>query len=679
MLESFINHYCVFFRDNDIEYGWIEGIQKNKLIIVPLSGKKQFIAHNRIALIWKDDRSIVDTNTARKYIIDQSKNAVKFKDSCELETMHSLLREIKEYSLEELAVYFLTHPEDPISKLGLFLAMREDSYWFKHNRNLTYTPRTEKELEIIKVQLSRQKEIKDRGLNIKKWIHEIENNNWDINSSSSVEQRQWFEKLLDILVDGTNSKYWKEISSYLEWGPSIGIQEEKIIKRWLKKAGSPVSHSRLTLLRADVRERFSDEIHKEVAHIQKIPLKEIKIFSPKIPTYTIDSENTCDYDDAFSIMEWSKSSIVLAAHITDLSDLVHPNSLLFKEAEARISSVYSLESSIPMIPDELSNGTFSLKEGEDRNVISYIFQLSESGNWDLLKIEPHKIRVHENLNYNEADYLIKQGRDFWQLLHKFCQRSLENRLEKGALNFVRKEFYFDINDTKNIIIKAINRERPSSRVIEEIAISVNSITGRMFQQESYPAIYRTQSSYEIIKDVKAGTELTLDNVKIDPAKLSPNPGKHAGLGCEFYIQTTSPIRRFGDLVIQHNLKLLISKKKPLFKGEDMTRWAELISVRQRKYSRAEREITKFWKLKYLEQNLGEIFKVKVSKKLGSNNTEIDIVELDLLVSAEGLKEYEVGEKLLLRIDNVSLEPPKVIAKNLLMRSDEELHKIHEIN
>ena len=111
----------------------------------------------------------------------------------------------------------------------------------------------------------------------------------------------------------------------------------------------------------------------------------------------------------------------------------------------------------------------------------------------------------------------------------------------------------------------------------------------------------------------------------------------------------------------------------------MTRWAELISLRQRKYNRAEREIIKFWKLKYLVQNLGKKFKAKVIKKLGNNNTEIDIFELDLQVSAEGLKEYEVGKQLLLRVDNVSLEPPKVIAKNLVIDSDEDLHKINEIN
>ena len=130
MFESLVFHYCVFFRDNRMEYGWIEGIQKNKLIIVPLHGKKQFLAGNRIAFSWKDDKLPLNADAAHESIAEQTKKAEQFQRSCELETMHSLLDEIKEYSLEELAVDFLDDAEDTICKLGLFLALREDSFWF---------------------------------------------------------------------------------------------------------------------------------------------------------------------------------------------------------------------------------------------------------------------------------------------------------------------------------------------------------------------------------------------------------------------------------------------------------------------------------------------------------------------------------------------------------------------
>ncbi|MBC8219218.1 MAG: RNB domain-containing ribonuclease [Proteobacteria bacterium] len=675
MFESLVFHYCVFFRDNRMEYGWIEGIQKNKLIIVPLHGKKQFLAGNRIAFSWKDDKLPLNADAAHESIAEQTKKAEQFQRSCELETMHSLLDEIKEYSLEELAVDFLDDAEDTICKLGLFLALREDSFWFKHNRNLTYTPRTEEELELLKVQLARQKELKERELNIQTWIKNLESGDWDADSEISTEQRQWLHQLLNLLTEGTDSQYWKEMSSLLDWGSALGIGEENALKRWLERAGSPVSTSRLTLLRASVREHFSNEIYQEVERVRNIPLEKQEMLSPEVPTFTVDAKKTRDYDDAFSVMEWSSGGLVIAVHITDLSDFVYPQDALFKEAEARISSVYSLEESIPMIPDELSSDTFSLKAGEDRKVLSFMFQLSANGTWNLLEVVPRVIRVQKNLSYEEADHLIEEKRDFWGLLNKFCQRSLEQRLENGALNLSRKEFDFNISDPKDIKITALNRNSAANRIIEELAISVNCETGRIFQEADFPGIYRTQSSYEIIKEVAEGTKLSMENIRIEPARLSTIPGKHAGLGCNVYMQATSPIRRFVDLVTQQNLKLLINQHEPVFSEEDMMRWSEEISLRQRKYSRAEREIIKFWKLKYLQQHLGDNFEAKVRKKLANNNTEIELLELDCVVSAAGLTELESGEHLLLRIDEVGLEPPRLVVKALSTGTDAVTHRL----
>ena len=675
MFESLVFHYCVFFRDNRMEYGWIEGIQKNKLIIVPLHGKKQFLAGNRIAFSWKDDKLPLNADAAHESIAEQTKKAEQFQRSCELETMHSLLDEIKEYSLEELAIDFLDDAEDSICKLGLFLAMRADSFWFKHNRNLTYTPRTEEELELLKVQLARQKELKERALNIQTWIKNLESGDWHADSKISTEQRQWLDQLLNLLTEGTDSQYWKEMSSLLDWGSALGIGEKNALKRWLERAGSPVSTSRLTLLRASVREHFSNEIYQEVERVRNIPLEKQEMLSPEVPTFTVDAKKTRDYDDAFSVMEWSSGGLVIAVHITDLSDFVYPQDALFKEAEARISSVYSLEESIPMIPDELSSDTFSLKAGEDRKVLSFMFQLSANGTWNLLEVVPRVIRVQKNLSYEEADHLIEEKRDFWGLLNKFCQRSLEQRLENGALNLSRKEFDFNISDPKDIKITALNRNSAANRIIEELAISVNCETGRIFQEADFPGIYRTQSSYEIIKEVAEGTKLSMENIRIEPARLSTIPGKHAGLGCNVYMQATSPIRRFVDLVTQQNLKLLINQHEPVFSEEDMMRWSEEISLRQRKYSRAEREIIKFWKLKYLQQHLGDNFEAKVRKKLANNNTEIELLELDCVVSAAGLTELESGEHLLLRIDEVGLEPPRLVVKALSTGTDAVTHRL----
>ena len=91
-------------------------------------------------------------------------------------------------------------------------------------------------------------------------------------------------------------------------------------------------------------------------------------------TYTIDAEKTFDYDDAFSVLEWSKSNMKIAIHITDLTHYIDRINPIFKEAESRISSVYSIGNYYPMLPKELSNEIFSLKAGIQKNVISFFFR-----------------------------------------------------------------------------------------------------------------------------------------------------------------------------------------------------------------------------------------------------------------------------------------------------------------
>jgi exoribonuclease R len=141
------------------------------------------------------------------------------------------------------------------------------------------------------------------------------------------------------------------------------------------------------------------------------------------------------------------------------------------------------------------------------------------------------------------------------------------------------------------------------------------------------------------------------------------------------MQVTSPIRRFIDLIIQQQLKCLIEKKEPVFSTEDMMRWSEEISLRHKKYNRAEREIIKSWKLKYLKQHLGEIFEATVRKKLSNNNTEIELLELDCVVQVAGLGEQDSGDELLLQINDVSLEPPRLGVKTIPPSTDVTTHRL----
>ena len=205
-----------------MEFGWIEAVHKNKLIVVPQKGKNQFLPLNRIAFSWRGEKLAYNANQAHELLEQHLKTAFHFMKILELETIHSLLDEVREYTIDEIAADFLDDPKDSVCKLGLFVALREDVFWFKHNRNLTYTPRTADELEVLQIQLDRQKERQERADSIQEWIKQLESGKWNEKSERTADQQLWLDQLLDILIHGAESQNWKEISSYLEWGPTFG-------------------------------------------------------------------------------------------------------------------------------------------------------------------------------------------------------------------------------------------------------------------------------------------------------------------------------------------------------------------------------------------------------------------------------------------------------------------------
>ncbi len=660
MLESLLHHFCVFFRDNRMEYGWIEDIHKNKFVVVPQKGKNQYLPPNRISFSWRGEKLADNPIQGHEILKQHLKKAFYFIKKLELETIHSLLEEVREYSIDEIALDFLDDPKDSVSKLGLFLALREDLFWFKHNRNFTYTPRTLEELEVVRIQLARKKERQERLFSIKHWIKQIESGELNEKSYLTGEQKFWLDQLLEILVKGSYSQYWKEISSHFKWGETFGYDEEKMLKKWLEKMGYEVSPSRLTLLRADIQTQFKKEILSEAERVKSIPLLTGDRISEKIPTFTIDAEKTRDYDDAFSVFEFSENKLVITIHITDLSSFVTPGDKLFEEAEERISSVYTIEESVPMLPELLSNDTFSLKAGEERNVLSYNFRIYQDGKWEFINVVHQIIKVWKNLSYEKADKLIHEDRDFWGLLYTFCKLAKEKRMENGALDMERKEFEFDISNPEQVSILKLNRNSPSNLIIEELAIAVNSETGRILNEAEFPGIYRTQSSYKIVKDAKDENRIQPENVRIEAAKLSTIAGAHAGLGCDVYMHATSPIRRFADLITQHQLKNLINNANPVFSKKDMMNWAESIMLRQKKYNRAKKKILQYWKFRYLYLHVQELFEATVRKQLSNKNTEIELVELDCIVQVSGLREYSEEDQIMVRINEVVLDPLKLL-------------------
>ncbi|MGA0294392.1 MAG: ribonuclease catalytic domain-containing protein [bacterium] len=653
-LASYVNRFCLFFRDGRIDAGWISALQKNKLAIQPLQGKVLFLAPNRLLFDWHA-AGITPSNALSELQRDWD-DAHQKKNEHDLETIHQLLEAGSSFTLDTIAGDFLNDPDDAAEKLSLLLALREDNRWFKRNRDLTYTPRTEEEIEQLEIQAQRIREREAQKERIQGWIQELEGPKNESESWQEESRAKWLDQLEKMLVQGHESPAWKEVAPLLGWGQVMSYSEERKLKSWLNQAGRNVNPTRLIVLRANGGNLFENKDWLAVQDLSDQSLSGLDQVPDTHETLTIDGPKTRDFDDALTVISWNTTSIQLAVHITDLSRVLHPGTPLFHEAEQRISSVYTPEAVYPMFPEDLSNGIFSLKAGEERAVLSFHFQLFLKGGWQLQKVVPEKIRVQRNLSYAEADELIAKKEGFWETLLLCCEALLKSRLEEGALNLPRREFEINVSDPKRVLINPLDRNSPANRIIEELAVLVNRETGRLFHEASFPGIYRGQAPYELVKELKPDEEMTLDHISIEAAKLGMVAEPHAGLGCEFYMQATSPIRRFLDLVTQIQLTAMLGNKESVFTEDQLMSWAETIQTRQREYNRAEREVIHYWKSLYLQQHTGLTYQARVRRQLPQQRTELEISELDYVFATGGFEKLEPETELLLLLEEVQLEP-----------------------
>lgn len=125
--------------------------------------------------------------------------------------------------------------------------------------------------------------------------------------------------------------------------------------------------------------RFEPEVANAADAISdKITQKDInsrKDFRDTL-TFTIDPIDAKDFDDALSFKTLENGNYEVGVHIADVSHYVTPGSIVDKEAQARGTSVYLVDRTVPMLPEKLSNKLCSLRPNEEKLTFSAVFEIT---------------------------------------------------------------------------------------------------------------------------------------------------------------------------------------------------------------------------------------------------------------------------------------------------------------
>lgn len=654
-------NYCLFYKHDRVLSGWIKEIRKNKYVILPEQGSEWTGSANQMAYSWKGEEPVGDVTA---YLEKRMNGARKLAESLDLVTMHELCEPGDTFNLDDLAAMFLDEDEG-WNRAALFLAIRNDGLYFQQKK-MQYVSRSEEEMEKL-LEARRKKEEQEKKLETEKlWAEQMKRSERpEIPEEDRANWNDFVSRLEKFAVYLDKSQEKKYFTSLLALNMADPLLLEQKLIQLLDLAGCPCSWGELKLRRTGVSREFPPVLQKEAeALLQKDVFEGLFDLETRdereLDVYSVDNEDTRDYDDAFSV-SIDGDQMILRVHIADVAGFVPFDSKLFENALERISSVYTLKEIFPMFPASLSEERFSLTEGQDRPVMTFSWvynselEVIDSG------IYRSVIRVRKNLTYDEADQFIENSEHGFDLLQKLTEVNKQIRIENGALDLNRKEVILDISEPESIRISKVRENTLASEIVQELAIMANHQAGSYCRDNELPALFRVQPPYQVSKNLPEGEKPALKDLQIKPARLTLEPSEHSGLGLDIYLQATSPIRRFADLVCQWIIFNHLSEQDLPFQEESLLSWAQRAETTQKEYLQVERELIRHWKIKYLSQHESDTFAVEKQRQMRSG---------DFLILFEDLQ--------LLQEVNLALVPEQERFNMKLNRIDTKLHRLSGI-
>lgn len=332
-------------------------------------------------------------------------------------------------------------------------------------------------------------------------------------------------------------------------------------------------------------------------------------------TFTIDGADAKDFDDALSL-ERAEDGYTLGIHIADVSAYLEQHSLLDQGAMMRGVSVYLPNQTIPMLPEELSNGLCSLKPGEPRLCMSLLFRLNRQFEVEDFTVTPSRIRSRFRLRYDHVNQWLETGHhskknwvleigDSLILLEKFAGFRRKQREKRGAifLNIPRGELIF--TETGHVSGVAGETGGISQRIVEECMLLANETVGELFVEKNIPGIFRihpepASDTLRALEQLKKEFHLDIQFSSIssfitqlkDPrfhyialrlmgrARYEGEPGYHFGLATSNYLHFTSPIRRYADLVVHRMLKAWLGRVPAPYSRPQLNAISSMVSFRE---------------------------------------------------------------------------------------------------
>nr|CAB3474779.1 unnamed protein product [Digitaria exilis] len=333
-------------------------------------------------------------------------------------------------------------------------------------------------------------------------------------------------------------------------------------------------HVNLDLFRYDVRIRYTDKVLSAAEellvdrpdsdmHIRK-DLSTLKV-------YAIDVDEADELDDALSATRLPDGRIKVWIHVADPTCLVKPRSIIDREAMHRGTSIFLPTATFPMFPERLAMDAMSLQQGKQCKSVSISVILHPDGSIAEYTVENSVIKPTYMLTYESASellYMNLKEEEELRILQEAASIRAQWRRSQGSIDTAMIEPRIKVSNPDdpepNINLYVEDQANPAMQLVSEMMILCGEAVAAFGADNNLALPYRghpqSNTAVSAFSHLPEGPARSFANISVLRAAEMDfqKPITHGVLGIPGYVQFTSPIRRYVDLLAHYQVGMQVT-------------------------------------------------------------------------------------------------------------------------